>query len=118
MTATGVRLAPQLSLKYSITKRNIHETFAVICAMGAKTLWQTPEEYMAYFYGTQIPATYHHRPSMLQDLEGGKRTEIEALTGYVSRMGREFGIATPICDTLSSLIRFRERHNKFAASTQ
>lgn len=30
VTATGDKLAPQLSLKYSITERNIHETFAVI----------------------------------------------------------------------------------------
>jgi 2-dehydropantoate 2-reductase len=91
-----------------IMKRVITETFAVIEAMQAGTLWQTPEQYLAFFYEKQIPATFNHRPSMLQDLEAGKRTEVEALTGYVSRKGKEFDIATPVCDTLSALIRFRE----------
>jgi len=99
-----------------IMDRLVLETFAVIRAMGAKTLWQTPEEYLAYFYGTQIPATYHHRPSMLQDLEAGKCTEIEALTGYVSKMGSQYHIATPVCDTLSALIRFREQNNTSTAA--
>ena len=94
-----------------IMNRIIHETFAVIEAMGAKTLWQSAEEYITYFLDNQVPATYHHRPSMLQDLEAGKRTEIEALNGYVSKMAKKLDIATPVCDTLSSLIRFHEQTN-------
>jgi len=95
-----------------IMKRVITETFAVIEAMQAKTLWQRPEEYLDFFYNKQIPATFNHRPSMLQDLEAGKPTEVEALTGYVSIKGKEFDIVTPVCDTLSALIRFREGQPK------
>ena len=95
-----------------IMNRVIAETFAVINAMGADTLWQTPEQYRDFFYEKQIPLTYDHRPSMLQDLEQGKRTEIEALTGYVSKMGAPLGITTPVCDTLSALVRFKERQHR------
>jgi len=88
----------------------IDEVFAVIRAMGGKTHWESAEEYRSHFYGKQIPATYNHRSSMLQDLERGKRTEVDALTGYVSAQGRRFGVPTPVCDTLTEIIRFRERN--------
>ena len=88
----------------------IDEVYAVFGAMGAKTLWDTAGEYRSYFYGTQIPATYNHRPSMLQDLENGKKTEVDALTGYVSNMGKRFEIRTPVCDMLSSMVHFKERN--------
>ncbi len=48
---------------------------------------------------------------MLQDLERGSRTEVDALTGYVGAKGREYGVPTPVCDTLTEIVRFRE-HNK------
>jgi 2-dehydropantoate 2-reductase len=90
----------------------VGEVFEVIRAMGARTHWDTPEEYEKFFYREQLPATYHHRSSMLQDLETGKRTEIDALTGYVSIQGRAHGIETPICDTLSRIVRFLEAQGK------
>ncbi|MFC1693874.1 ketopantoate reductase family protein [Candidatus Latescibacterota bacterium] len=87
----------------------IAEVFAVIEAMGAKTHWGIAEDYQAFFYDTQIPATYNHRPSMLQDIENGKKTEVDALTGYVSSQGRRLGVNTPVCDTLTAIIRYKER---------
>ncbi|MFA6470630.1 MAG: ketopantoate reductase family protein [Candidatus Latescibacterota bacterium] len=94
----------------SIMNAVIEEVFAVITAMEKKTHWDTAEEYEDFFYRNQIPATYNHRSSMLQDLEMGKRTEIDALTGYVSSKGDEYGIPTPVCDTMSEIIRFLERN--------
>ena len=93
----------------SIMNAVIGEVFAVITAMGKKTHWNTAEEYEDYFYRKQIPATYDHRSSMIQDLEMGKRTEVDALTGYVSSKGTQYGIATPVCDTISGIIRFLEQ---------
>ena len=88
----------------------IEETFGVVSAMGAKLPWQDPEQYKTYFYETLIPATYDHRPSMLQDLEQSKPTELKALIGYVSKHGKTHKIETPYCDLLGGLIRFKERH--------
>ena len=88
----------------------IREVFAVIEASGGRTPWNKYEEYESFFYENQIPATYNHRSSMLQDLEMGKSTEIDALTGYVSELGRLHDVPTPVCDTLTGLIRFMERN--------
>ncbi|MGI9536290.1 MAG: ketopantoate reductase family protein [Desulfocapsaceae bacterium] len=87
----------------------VDETFAVVSAMGAKLPWQAPEQYKTFFYENLLPATYDHRPSMLQDLEQGKPTEVEGLVGYVSMHGTSHNIETPYCDLLRSLIRFKER---------
>ena len=34
----------------------------------------------------------------------GRRTEIDALNGYVSKRGRETGVPTPFCDRIRRLI--------------
>lgn len=86
----------------------IDETFAVITAQGGTTPWPDADAYRRVFYEKLLPATANHRPSMLQDLENGKRTEVDALVGYVSSQGRRFGIATPTCDMLAALVRFKE----------
>jgi 2-dehydropantoate 2-reductase len=45
------------------------------------------------------------RPSLLQDVMKGRRTEIEHLNGYVSRKGRECGVATPFNDRIVEVVR-------------
>lgn len=94
-----------------IMNRVISETFDVIKALGGTTPWSSAEEYQRFFYEKQIPVVYKHRPSMLQDIENGKRTEVEALTGYVTTQGRKHGLPTPTCDLLSYLVRFKELGN-------
>jgi 2-dehydropantoate 2-reductase len=53
----------------------------------------------------------HHallRASMLQDLEKGRKTEIDAINGYVVDRGRQAGIATPFNRLIVDLIRAAE----------
>src|SRR5262245_6625714 len=47
------------------------------------------------------------RPSMLQDVMRGRRTEIDQLNGYVSEQGRRAGVKTPFNDAIVQL--FHER---------
>jgi 2-dehydropantoate 2-reductase len=61
-----------------------------------------------------IPKGAAHRSSMLQDVEAGRRTEIDYLNGAVVRMGKLHGIATPYNDVISGLIHARERGNEVA----
>jgi 2-dehydropantoate 2-reductase len=44
------------------------------------------------------------KPSLLIDLEAGRATEIEDLSGAVSRLGRECGVETPVHDTAAAAI--------------
>ena len=95
-----------------IMDKVIDETFAVIKALGGTTPWQDASSYREHFYSILIPATYHHRPSMLQDLENNKPTEVESLVGYVGWLGKNHGVATETCDMLASLVRFKEGKTK------
>jgi 2-dehydropantoate 2-reductase len=56
-----------------------------------------------------IRDTRDNRSSMLQDVSRGKRTEIDALNGKVCEIGRRHGVATPVNDTLTALVRAIER---------
>jgi 2-dehydropantoate 2-reductase len=55
-----------------------------------------------------IPKGAAHRSSMFEDVQSGRRTEIDYLNGAVVRMGNSRGIATSYNDAISSLIRARE----------
>lgn len=50
-------------------------------------------------------ATAGNKSSMLQDVERGRRTEIDAINGEVARRGRELGVETPVNRTLWALVR-------------
>ena len=86
----------------------IDETFAVIASMGGSMPWPDAASYRKVFYRQLIPATSHHRPSMLQDLEHNKPTEVDAMVGYVAAQGRKYGVATPCCEFLAALVRFKQ----------
>jgi 2-dehydropantoate 2-reductase len=61
-------------------------------------------------------ATGDNRSSMLVDLEGGMRTEIDAINSEVVRQTRRHGIRVPSNELLTTLIRARERdHSPHAA---
>jgi 2-dehydropantoate 2-reductase len=50
-----------------------------------------------------------HKTSMLQDLEGGRPMEIDALLGVVAELARKLDIATPAIDIVLALTRTRAR---------
>jgi 2-dehydropantoate 2-reductase len=49
------------------------------------------------------------RPSMLQDLEAGRATEVDVVNGGVASRGREFGVPTPCNDRVVELVHSMER---------
>jgi 2-dehydropantoate 2-reductase len=51
----------------------------------------------------------HHKPSMLQDIEAGRRTEIDFINGKIIEYGVRAGIATPFNTTLRSLVKALEK---------
>ena len=46
--------------------------------------------------------------STAQDLNRGKRTEIDSLNGYISRRGEELGVPTPVNHALYALVKLAE----------
>jgi 2-dehydropantoate 2-reductase len=48
--------------------------------------------------------------STAQDIARGKRTEIEALNGFVARRGAELGVPTPVNHTLYALVKLLEEN--------
>ena len=49
------------------------------------------------------------RPSMAQDIRKGRRTEIEAMNGFVARKGAEIGVPAPANEKLTQIVMRVER---------
>lgn len=61
--------------------------------------------------------TAPNKSSMLQDvLNGAKTTEIRFINGYISRLGRTYGIPTPVNDLLVKLVNLKISKNSAPGS--
>jgi len=88
-----------------VIRRIIHEIFAVAGAKGLNLGYEGPDEYYRFLLDVQMPPTAQHRASMLQDMDLGRRTEIDALNGAISLYGRELGVPTPVNDVITAIIK-------------
>ncbi len=59
----------------------------------------------AFKIATQMPEALS---STAQDMNRGKRTEIDSLNGYISRRGAELGVPTPVNHALYALVKLAE----------
>lgn len=82
----------------------VEETVAVAQARGLRL---DADKILATVSAALIDHS-HHKPSMLQDREHGRPTEIEAINGAIVREGQRLGVATPVCATLADLVRVIE----------
>jgi len=96
----------------AVIRRIIEEIFAVAAAKGVELGYAGPDEYYAFLLEQQLPPTAQHRASMLQDMELGRRTEIDALNGAISRYGKGLGVATPVNDVITAVIKGLESKAK------
>jgi 2-dehydropantoate 2-reductase len=81
------------------------EAYAVGLASGVELGFDEPVPYVRAF-GEKIPGA---RPSMLLDYLAGRRTEIDFINGAIPCVGREVGVATPLNDTVTALVKALER---------
>jgi len=51
----------------------------------------------------------HQRPSMAQDMEKGRRTEIEFMNGFIAEKGAEAGVPAPTHARLTEVVKRVER---------
>jgi 2-dehydropantoate 2-reductase len=80
----------------------VDEGKAVASAQGI-VLDADPEELIDH--AARPDVAYGHKASMLQDIEARRATEIDYLNGGIARFGRELGVATPLHDTITALIK-------------
>jgi 2-dehydropantoate 2-reductase len=80
----------------------VDEGKAVAGAQGI-ALDADPEELIDYAARPEV--AYDHKASMLQDVEARRQTEIDYLNGGVARFGREHGVATPLNEAVTALIK-------------
>jgi 2-dehydropantoate 2-reductase len=80
----------------------VREGRAVAAAQGVE-LDADPEELIDH--AARPDVAYGHKASMLQDVEARRRTEVDYLNGGIARFGRELGIATPLNDAVTALIK-------------
>ncbi|MBI3782386.1 MAG: ketopantoate reductase family protein [Deltaproteobacteria bacterium] len=85
----------------------IDEAYSVALAEGVSLPWATAQDYRVKFYERLLPPTFHHRSSMLQDLERQRRTEVDAINGEIWKRGVKHGIATPVNQLLTRMVRAR-----------
>jgi 2-dehydropantoate 2-reductase len=85
--------------------RLIGEAVAVARAAGIELPVADPVEHVRRL----ARLTYHNRNSMLQDVEAGRRTEVDAINGAVAALGARLGVPTPLNDAMALLIRALER---------
>ncbi len=93
----GVR---KTALGALLIERAVREAFAVARARGVN-LAPDEEAKTLQFLASLGDGM---KPSILVDLEAGNRTEVEDLSGAISRLGRLTGVETPIHDTATAAI--------------
>jgi 2-dehydropantoate 2-reductase len=79
---------------------------AVADAQGI-ILDMSPEE--LFDFAARPEVAYDHKPSMLQDVEAGRATEIDFLNGAVAAFGERHGVDAPLNRALTALVKGLER---------
>jgi len=83
-----------------LLERAVGETVAVARARGVAFTAEEPANVLRTI--DSMPATM--KPSFLHDLESGGPTELDDLSGAVSRLGRQAHVETPIHDTATAAL--------------
>jgi 2-dehydropantoate 2-reductase len=80
------------------------EGYAVAKAKGVKLGFSDPVAYVRDF-GSKIP---NARPSVLLDLIAGRKSEIDVINGSIPRVGKTLGVAAPVNEAVTALVRAKE----------
>ena len=81
------------------------EAFVVAKKKGVKLGFDDPVAYTRNF-ASKIPKA---RPSVLLDLMAKRKSEIDVINGSIPRVGKEVGVAAPVNEAVTALVRAKER---------
>ncbi len=88
----------------SLASQIIKETVAVANASGIAAQQSNVATAIQHAFDNHVS----HKPSMLQDVEARRRTEIDFINGAVADRGRNAGVDTPVLRTLGDLVKLIE----------
>lgn len=83
-----------------------------VIAIGNRLGIEMSEKHMQRQHEQLQAMPYNNKTSMLQDIENGRKTEVEMFSGTVIRLGRELGIPTPVNEVFYRCIRVLEEKNE------
>jgi 2-dehydropantoate 2-reductase len=95
----------ELSETRALAEAVMAEGIAVSDAQ-AITLDSDPVE--LFHWAARKDVAYGHKPSMLQDVEAGRQTEIDFLNGAIVSFGERYGVDAPLNRALTALIKGKE----------
>ncbi len=100
---TGLRNGELLEYPWlrNLMAKAVYEAVEVAEALNVKLEIRDPLQRVEEVAWT----TSKNKASMLQDLERGKKTEIDYLNGAVLKLGKELNIQTPVNEVLTGLVK-------------
>lgn len=98
-------------LGIGITPSQTTAPFEMLKVRNLSTFWPDAQSYLTNFYDNLIPSTSAHHASMLQDIQNGRRTEIESLNGAVVKLAYESGVAVPLNEIIVTMVKAKEHFN-------
>jgi 2-dehydropantoate 2-reductase len=93
---------------HAIMDTLIEETFMIMDAAGAETYWNNSDEYREEFFGKLVPDTAEHRSSTLQDIERGRKTEIDFMTGSLLNLASQYDLVATMHSMIYWLVKALE----------
>jgi len=90
---------------WSVASACAAEAFAVGRAAGVAFEFDDPVAHVRAF-GEKIRGA---KPSMLLDLEAGRRSEVDFVNGAIPRVGAEVGVPAPVNQTVTALVKTLSR---------
>jgi len=87
----------------------IIEIYNVIHEENIIVNFETARDYTAHLFDKLIPLTFDHHPSMLQDINHNKRTEIDALNGAIVEISKKYDLRSPYNSTITNIIKAKEQ---------
>ena len=102
-TAVGEMMANEAAWKVAITCGL--EAYETGLAKGINFSFGDAERYI-YEFGSKMPKA---KPSMLQDHEARRRSEVNAINGMVPIVAAEVGLSAPANEVITGLVKWAER---------
>ncbi len=93
----------------ALIARIVSEIFLVLQKEQQAVEWADSEAYLQDLFDRLLPLTYDHVPSMLKDLQGSKKTEIDAMNGAIAALAEKHGLDAPVNWLITKLIKVKEK---------